>query len=76
MHVIVPFGVFHPLGQPAELTVQYLILNRDSQSFAGGDCVLLEHFTVLSNQATILAYTVVPPLSGHGLSIIHSKLWK
>ena len=27
MHVIVPFGDFHPLGQPAELTAQYLILN-------------------------------------------------
>ena len=27
MHVIVPFGVFHPLGKPAELTAQYQILN-------------------------------------------------
>ena len=26
MHVIVPFGAFHPLGKPAELTAQYLIL--------------------------------------------------
>ena len=27
MHVILPFGDFNPLDQPAELTAQYLILN-------------------------------------------------
>ena len=27
MHVIVPFGIFCPLSKPAELTIQYLILN-------------------------------------------------